>query len=205
MQPLSEILDKITHSEIWQSVFSHFTWLDWLAVIFVVVGIFYGMRKGFMPMLGEIIQLMIVLTITLEFYDRIIELIKTYVDILPEDTLKPASFVVTGLLTWLVCDFILKFLGKLLSAQTSAPLKLLGGAVGGAFYLWLFLSFISQAIILSSWDSIKTIYEKGNSYVGVPLAETAPRIHSLLTRPFKKSPSEKTVQTESIPVAAPAV
>jgi uncharacterized membrane protein required for colicin V production len=185
MEWISQWLDRIFQSMAWRSLFSHFQWLDWLTLISVGMGAIYGIRKGFTAMAGDILQLIAVATLTLELDGKANSVLRNYVNLVPASMVPLIGFIVTAVLAWLLVNFIAKYLRKFLSAQTSTALKIIGGAVGGGFYVFLFLSFISQAVILSPWESLKKVYEKKASYTGYPLARMAPKIHQLITRPFE--------------------
>jgi len=180
-------INRLIQSAVWRSVLVHAQWIDWLACLFVLAGLIYGIRKGFMSILGRILQLMVVVTLTLEFYGKLNALVKPYLGNIPPETAKPIAFVAAGIVFWLLVGLIAKYLAKIISAQTSSLLKILGGALGGAFYGFLLLSFISQALMASSFENFKKVYDEKASYTGFALARMAPKLHRLVTRPIQSA------------------
>ncbi|HXV28101.1 MAG TPA: CvpA family protein [bacterium] len=187
MEWISQWFDKITESVVWKTVLSRAQWIDWLVLILLIIGLFKGAKKGFMSMLGGILQLIAVIALTLEFYPKASSFLLTYLDFLPHAWIQVIGFAIAGAILWWMVAFVCEFLGKIITAQTSEQLKVFGGAIGGVAYTFFLLSFLSQGVLLSPLDSIKKVYDKNASYAGYQLAHLAPKIHQLVIHPLQTS------------------
>lgn len=185
MDSILNFMDQFTQSELWRNTLSHFQWIDWVAVISVALGVFYGVKKGFLGVLGDIIQLILVIAVTLQFNPQITKGFQDYFGFLPTYAIPLLGFIASALIFWLAIGFIFGHLKKFVPAHTSSPLRFLGGAVAGGAYLFVFLSFVSQGILLAPWESLHRAYGKGVSYTGYTLSQMAPNIHQLVMHPSK--------------------
>lgn len=187
MEWISQGFDRLVQSAVWRSVLSQAQWIDWLVLIAAILGLMQGIKKGFMTVLGDILQLMAVIVLTLEFEGKVSAILSTYAVFLPEAWMKTCGFAIAAIVFWWVVRFMSQFLAKIISAQTSSQLKVVGGGLCGVVYALLLLSFISQGILLSPLESLKTVYEKNASHTGFKLAHMAPKIHQLVIHPLQAS------------------
>lgn len=174
--------DRIAQSMIWKSIFTHLNWVDGFAVLFVIAGIVYGLRNGFMGELAEILEICIVITLTHEFYVKLDYLLRRLFTRLPEDPIAAVSFILTGSAAWFVVGFVAARLKKLVHTKMTPLLHMSGGAVLGAVHLLLIFSFISQAVILMPIGLLRRGYEPENSTFGRVIARLSPRVHHVVTQ-----------------------
>ena len=178
--------DRIAQSFIWKTFLAHFHWVDWFAVMFVIAGILYGLRNGLMSELAEILEILIVIVLTHEYYVRLNFLLRQLFSKLSEAPLPAVSFILTGGLIWFVVAFAASRLRKLVHTQTLPLLRISGGAVLGAVHALLIFSFMSQAVLLMPITSLKKAYESGGSQFGAAIASLSPKVHQIITeRSFK--------------------
>lgn len=175
--------DQIIQNAIWHSVLSHFYWIDWLSMIFVTVGVIYGLRNGFMGEMAEILELFIINYFVFEYYERVGAFISVHLRQIPRNSLDATSFILTAAAAWAVMMLIVRVLKKLIHSEVSKPLRYLGGMVLGALHLFFLLSFLSQAMIRMPFYSIKKAFSEGSSYSGYYLAYLAPRLYQLIDKP----------------------
>lgn len=67
MDLLFQWFDKVAHSFVIQLLMDHSAWVDWFALLFVIIGIAYGIQNGFMSELAEILQIIAVIFLTFFF------------------------------------------------------------------------------------------------------------------------------------------
>ncbi len=187
MDWISQWFERITQAVAWKSILSHAQWIDWLVLIALVIGLIHGIRKGFMLVLGDTLQLIAVIILTLEFDAKVTTFLSTYAVFLPQAWIELAGFLIAAVFFWWGVDFISQFLAKIITAQTSSQLKVIGGAMSGVVYAFLLLSFLSAGLLLSPLELMKPVYENNASYTGYKLAQTAPKIHQLVTHPIQAS------------------
>lgn len=175
------LFDRIAQSVIWQSVLSHFQWIDWFALVLFVVGVIYGLKSGLLSELAELLGAVIVIYVAHEFDDRLTGLVLRFVQV-PQETIAPMSFILVAVSAWFGLVFIAKYFKKFFHAKTAAPLSILGGGLMGGLHVIVLLSIVCHAIILLPLPSLHKTFEPGNSYSGDFLAQLTPRIHRVINR-----------------------
>ncbi len=175
--------DKLAQTALLHYLIEHFQWVDWFAVLFLVLGIIYGIQNGLLAEVAEIGQIMAVIYLTYEFNTKVENFIRNYVDFVPHDTVRATAFIVTGGVLWGIAALIFKLLRRFFHAQVAAPLRYAGGALLGGFHLLIIFSFICQAILLLPYRQPKKAFESGASYSGRYIADLAPRIHDMVSSP----------------------
>ena len=177
------LFDKLAQTALLHYLAEHFQWVDWFAILFLVLGVVYGIQNGLLAEVAEIGQIMAVIYLTYEFIGTAANLIRNYLDFVPDDTAKAVAFIATGGCFWGLAALVFKLLRKFFHAQVAAPLRYLGGGLLGGFHLLIIFSFICQAILLLPYHPPKKAFEKGSSYSGRYIADLAPRIHDMVPRP----------------------
>ena len=188
---LFNLFDRIAENVFWKTVVHNFHWVDWLVVIFAIVGILYGLRKGLMSELGGILEICIVIALTHEYYVNLQFYFRRLFSKLPEEPLPAVSFILAGSGIWFVVGFVASRLRKVVHTQMAPLLRLSGGAVLGVIHMLLICSFISQVILLMPIPSLKKSYEPGSSTFGAGIARMAPAVHHLITERSFQSSSEE--------------
>ena len=177
--------DRLTQNAALKSFMSTFYWIDYVAFLFAVAGLIYGMKAGMMAELGEILQLSIVIFLTLAYFRKVVFFLANYFPSLPHVSVAPVSFILTAVAVWFVASFIFGLLKKVMHANVSAPVRILGGALLGIFHLLLILSFMCQALLLMPTKHTKKMFEQGTSYTGYYLSNMAPQIYKIFREPMK--------------------
>lgn len=180
-----KLFDKLTQSVVWDTLLSHFQWVDWFAGIFLIIGILYGLKNGLIAEIGEILELTIVIFIVHDQYGQLVHLMTKYMDYIPAVYRPPTAFVVTAAPVFSLVHFIFTQLKKLIHADVIKPLKYIGGVLLGAVHLLLFYSFLVQAILLIPSHDLKKSLDKGNSYTGEYIAKLSPAVYEIFKHPFE--------------------
>lgn len=190
MDKIQQWISKIFDMVFWQTVLSHFQWVDWVTTAFLVMGLIYGMRKGLMRELVEILELVLILAVTLACQKPVTAFFKVYLPSFSEKTIAPAAFMVTALCAWFVVSVIDKYMQKWVHAKISGFLKVAGGGILGALHFFLVWSFVSQAILLMPVRGAQTIYDAGNSTTGVYVKQLAPAVYRAVSNPGQILPPQ---------------
>jgi len=182
--------DQLAESLVWNAILSQLKWVDWFAGLFLVLGIIYGIKNGFMAEIAEIMELTVVIFFVFEYDDWLAVLLKNHVKWLPGDSVPVTSFILLAAAVWLTVGLTVRYLKKLVHAEVVKSIKMIGGAVLGGFHLLLIFSFISQAIILLPSAKLRKVYEQGVSYSGYMIAQLAPTVHKVLAEPIHQLQSK---------------
>lgn len=174
--------DQIAQNMVWQSIFAHFNWVDGFAMLFMILGIAYGLQKGLMSEIAEIFEICVVITLTHEFYVKLDYFLRVHFRKLPEEPIAAVSFILTGSIVWLIIGIAASQLKKLVHTQMAPLLRLSGGVFLGVIHLLLIYSFISQAVLLMPMAKLKTAYDVGNSTLGPAIARLSPKVHRIVTQ-----------------------
>jgi len=185
MEWLFSWFDQVVRLLVMYSLWEKFEWVDGFALIFLVLGILYGLQNGLFRELAEILQILIVIYLVLEYWDKVKRLLLEYVKFLPEEAVNPAAFILTAVAVWVLAAVILRFFDRFFHAKTSRSMRLLGGGILGGIHLLIIFSFISQGIMKMPFKRTVKVYEAGNSYTGYYLANLAPKIHQMFAQPLK--------------------
>lgn len=174
------------------SLLSQFHWIDVGVILFLFVGIIYGLKKGFWKVFFDLIRIVVVIALSLEFEPWIVAYFQTPLGFIPE-TFRPIFFLgVTGLLFWFLVTVLIRGLRALFVTKTSWFVQVFGGIVLGSLYAFLTASFFAQIVMRSPWTHIKDLLSGSDSHSGPYLVAAAPEIHARIVPPVKVG-VEKTV------------
>lgn len=161
---------------IWQNLYKSMQGPDWFTVLFVIVGIFYGMRKGLMRELVEIFEFVVIIFLTFAYLEIVVSILSNSLSI-PSEKLAPVAFVLGAWVIWMAVAYLDKTLQKLLVSKLPEFIKTLGGTALGVIHLLLIWSFLSQAIILIPSEKTKEVYAEKKSLTGAKVRDLAPRVY----------------------------
>ncbi len=177
--------DRFLQSFIWRSVLSNFQWVDWVTILVLILGILYGIKKGLMRELAEILEAVFILFIVFSYYKKLAFFIRDYFPFIPDGFAPAVAFSVLIIPLWFAVAFIDGKLAQLFHTKTIGPVRIIGGGLLGCFHIFLLWSFISQPIILMPVYRIRRVYEDGNSYTGDKVRTFAPRVYATLSQAMK--------------------
>ncbi|MDD5217970.1 MAG: CvpA family protein [Candidatus Omnitrophica bacterium] len=185
MSALSQYWDRFVQSIVWRAFFGHFQFADWIVFAIVFMGMIYGIKKGFWKVFFDMLRLVFLIALTMEYDTTIGSYLERYLLFVPAGYMALLGFVFGGLVFWFILSFVIKQLRKMVSAKSSFMFNFLAGSTMGGIYLFLFLSFLFQLAIVSPWEETKRIYGGSHFYLGPSLAVAAPEVHRWTTFPFK--------------------
>lgn len=175
MQTLSQLLNPHT----WRHLYKSMQGPDWFTVLFVILGIFYGMRKGLMRELVEIFEFIIIIFLTFTYLEVAKNILSNHLSISPEK-LAPVAFVLGAWVLWMAVAYLDKALQKLFVSKLPEFIKTLGGAALGVIHLLLIWSFLSQAMILIPSGKTKEVYAEKKSLTGAKVRDLAPQVYQTI-------------------------
>jgi len=138
-----------------------------------------------MRVLAEIAEMGFVIYMVLEHYKKMGGWIHSLLPRLSINALNPVSFLLAVFLIWgsvIVAD---SFLKKLIHTQLFAPVRVIGGALAGGFYLLLIASLFAQAAVKIPLRSFTRVFEPGNSYAGSAIVRLAAGVHDFIDIPIE--------------------
>ena len=178
-QPLEHLMKTV----IWKNILSHFQWGDWLTLGFAIAGFFYGLRKGFMRMMAEGLEILLTIYGVFRYYKKIAYFIQTHTS-LSGNISQAAGFIILSVLIWGLLMTVDSYLSKKFHTKVAGPVKYLGGALLGTAFILLIWSFVSQVIMMIPQENIRQYYY-GGSYTGRRVAVIAPSVYRFLENPVK--------------------
>lgn len=180
-------IDKIIQAHIWHALFGGFSWADWLTVVFVIIGLAYGLKQGFFRCFAVTLETCLVIWLVFTWEKKFGTIIAQNLSFLKESQARPLAYIlllsVSGVLMMLI-DGKLK---NLFHTKLAGPLRVIGGAVMGVTMLLLFLSLITHAFFLLPVQALRRPYNEGGSKTGQFVEKAAPTVYRLMTHPFAKA------------------
>ncbi len=183
--------DHFIQSMVWQAVIDRFHWIDWCTVVFLVIGLIYGFRNGFMGEIAEVLELLVINFLVFKYSEKVAVFLYTNVRRVPQKSVDALSFILTAAVVWFAVVLVVRLMKKVVHADVAKPLRYIGGMIMGAFHLVLLLSFLCQALIRMPVHTIQQEFAEGTSYTGYYLAHLAPRFFQIVNEPLA------TIKTQS--------
>ncbi len=164
-------------SLVWKTFISHFIWIDWVTFLLFVIGVIYGAKRGLMREVAEILEVILVTCLVLEYFPTVGNSLLSLFSKAPRFIPDLTAYLLTTLVFGVIMILIDQRTQKWAKVQMIKPLRLLGGALLGGFHFLLLWSFISQPLSLLPLAVIQSVYERGSSYSGRPILGLAPSVH----------------------------
>lgn len=182
---MSHFIAAVSESWFWRYFFQHFGWVDWFLSTFVFIGILLGLKNGLSRELPRLLESLISLYATLEFYGFFASWLARETP-WPESYARIFTFISLWFVTGLVLRLLFEIIGRLVHLQIAAPFEWLGGLLVGAVRYFLFFSMISYFLVLLPMDWMQSSY-KVQSWSGPILIQTPFKIHQVINRflPFR--------------------
>lgn len=151
--------------------------VDIVLAIVLLVGLLRGYRKGFGVVFGNLIQIIIITTVTLEYTEAILGSFSVNSDIF-SFILRVVIFVVLVGATFYFTNVILQGLAKIFTVRFAELIdKVLGAITGGAFFI-ITLGLLTQFLLLFPGNWIRESYETYNMS-GSMLIQLSPEVHKV--------------------------
>ena len=182
MEPIFQLLDKIFASPIWVNTLSRLSWLDWFAAVLLVIGFLYGMKRGFIREIIEILETCVLIIVVFHFKTDVTAFLQLRAGI-PAEFASPVAFLALAIPTWWIIHWIDYRLSKLMHSKLTPLIKVVGGMVLGIVHVSLLLSFVSQVIILIPVQSLRRVFSEGASIAGPMLTNLAPSVYEAVSKP----------------------
>ena len=182
---IQDFVNKIFQIVFWKTLLSKINWIDWITVAFVLLGIVYGIRKGFLRMIAEILEFMVILYVTFFCQKPLADFLSNTASLLTPRAAEPVAFIVIALPIWFLIAVLDRHMQKWVHGKLTGIARGLGGAFLGGFYFILIWSFISQAVILYPYGGLSKLYKTGGSVTGTKIKALAPVLYSIVMNPEK--------------------
>ena len=140
---LAVVTEKMSSSVFWSSM----GWVDVILIIVFLLGIFFGLKKGFAKMLEGLIEVMTAEVVVVEYNATLASFLAARFQISIQ-ILQVITFAVLTILSILILWFIFKLLSLIVDVLFKQPLNNIGGALAGGLQFILFLGLISEFLML---------------------------------------------------------
>lgn len=138
-----------------------------------------------MEIIFDLLRFLIVLVLTVEFFDDVSSVITRNVNFFPQEWAHASGFMIMGGASWFLTGYLIRAVRKMFTTKTSTAVRFFGGSLFGIIYMFLILTFISQIVLEAPLYRVRKYYEPEKTYSGHFLASAAPSIHSVITEPVK--------------------
>jgi uncharacterized membrane protein required for colicin V production len=142
-------------------VVMRFGLIDITLILLIFIGMLRGYRKGFSILFNNLIQLLFIMTVTLEYSESIVGFFSIKSLILSFLARILVFFVLVS-----VCYYFSKLLlqgaAKILTINFTDVIDKIGGALLGGAYFVLLLSFFTYFSLIFPGTWVKETYEKSN-------------------------------------------
>lgn len=172
---MNHFFSVITDSWFWRYFFSHFGWVDWALVFFIFIGILLGLKNGLNRELPRLLETMISLYVTMEYYHFFAAWLARETP-WAEAYTQVFTFAAVGLVSWFVLRLLFEIVGRFAHLEVASPFQWVGGMVVGGVRYFLFFSLVSYFLVLFPLDWIHRSYQV-QSWSGQTLSQTPSKIH----------------------------
>ncbi|MSR77328.1 MAG: CvpA family protein [Candidatus Omnitrophica bacterium] len=154
----------------WKLTFSLFHSFDWFFLAFLVSGIIYGSKRGFLRSAVELAEFLLVIFAVVGNYSWLGFKLTHWIPMFQESVTKPAAYFLILATVWAAVMVIDQNLKQLIQAKTFPPLKIIGGAILGLIFFLLIFALISKGLSMMPQDSVSQLFEERKTYFGKRLA-----------------------------------
>lgn len=151
--------------------FSLFHIFDWFFLFFLLLGMMYGTKRGFLRTTVELFEFFVVIFTVVGNYEWFSLQIVHWFGKFSITLAKPVAYFLILSTVWASVIVIDQNLKNLIQAKTFPPLRAIGGAIVGAVYFFFMFSLISKGLSLIPNESISRLFNVGNTRFGDTLAE----------------------------------
>lgn len=161
-----------------KELLSKLTWVDYIALVALLRGLYVGYKAGFFQELLKIVAYVVTMVLTLHFYERLAQQL-TLRSSLNESTANIAAFTVLLVGLYGGLKLVRMVLAKVLKLGEGGAQKVFGALLGGARLLVL-LSFFFMLIDSTPLKELKTDVHT-RSLTGPYLSQAAPMLYEFLS------------------------
>ena len=172
---MGNFFGMISESWFWRYFFSHFGWVDWMLTAFLFLGVLLGLKNGLNKELPRLVELLISLYVTLEYYSFFAVWISRETP-WPETYARIFTFLVGWLASALVLRLLFEILGRLIHLEVASPFQWIGGFFVGGLRYFLLFSMVSFFLVLFPLDWLQRSY-RVQSWSGPFVAQLPAKIH----------------------------
>lgn len=168
---LALIPDKIKAAIFWSSV----GWVDAVLVIAVLLGIFFGLKKGLAKMLQGLIEIMTAEVLVVEYSGVFAAFLAERFQI-PVQILHVVMFMLIAIVSILIVRFMFQLLSLIVDVSFKQPLNNIGGGLIGGLRFVLFVGLISEFLMLFYIPFIQESFQQ-KSISGPYLIQICEHVH----------------------------
>jgi uncharacterized membrane protein len=159
-------------------------YFNWFLVFFLVLGLFYGMKKGMLRIGVEIIEFALVIFFVMGNYVWLCHELMGYCSRLSEKLAMPFAFFLIFSIVWAAVMVVDQTMQKWVQAKTATLLRVGVGAIFGVFYFFLIFSMVCTGLSLLPSKKIHSLFQIGNNRFGAMVATATPEMYDLMSKKF---------------------
>ncbi len=173
---LAEVSQKLDSVTAW----SNMGWVDVLVFIVFILGVFFGLKKGFAAMLAGLAEVVIADVVVVEYTAQVASSLSTRFQI-PQDTISFLIFAALAICTIVLLKFTFKVLSLIASVQFKSPLNHIGGALTGALQFLLLFGLVAEFLMMFKISFIQESFQQ-KSISGPYLIQVSEQVHYIFER-----------------------
>lgn len=186
MEWFFNIIDAIVRNQVIASLFRGFSWVDWVTILFVLIGLIYGLKQGFFRVVAVALESCFVLWIVFALERKFAAVLTANLAFLKEASVRPFAYLLLLIVVSIGAIVIDEKLRGTFHTKLASPLKYTGGAIMGILLLLLYWSLISKFLMLLPVSRLHKPYSEGGSKSGYYVLAMAPKVYKFINAPFEK-------------------
>ncbi len=159
---------------------STFGWVDFLLFAVFFLGVLYGVKKGLSGILPILIGVIITQVVVIEYTAPLTSFLVERFQ-LPNWPIQIVIFAALAIVSLVLIRFLFKFLSLIATVVFKQPINSLGGALIGGLVFVLFLTLLSEFIMMFNIPFIQESFTT-KSLTGPYLVETCEQVHYFFER-----------------------
>ncbi len=161
--------------------FNGFHVYDMIFLLFLLIGMIYGIRKGFLRAMMEFLQFLVVMFFTLDNYEWLAQWLMTtsHKIKIPESLALTVSYFFVMSVVWAAIIVLDTTFRKWIQSKTQPALRATGGAFFGIAYFFFVFALISTGLSLVPQPDLHQIFILGSSRFGPSLSTAAPELYQI--------------------------
>ncbi len=156
---------------------------DLTFVLFLFLGMIYGMKRGFLRMMVETLEFCAVIFFTMDNYEWLaLWMTQHFRKIsMPESLALGTAFFFLLTSVWAAVMVVDLYLKEWVSAKTQPILRVIGGGIFGIINFFLIFSMVCKGLFLIPNPEVQHVFWVGHSHFGPDLANVISDVYRLLT------------------------
>lgn len=167
-----------------QNFWDSFHVLEWFLAGFLLLGVAYGMKRGFLRVLVELLEFMMIIFLVMANHQWLSTEFLSKIPKLSWEIALPIAYFLVLSVVWASIIVLDQTLGKWIQAKTASGLKVAGGVILGPVYFYLIFGAIAKGLSLIPHAWMKALFITGHPTWATSVVQAPQRIYDVLMKIF---------------------